>query len=113
MSGQNLRALAAEAGLDPDRVFSAPWEARAFAIALAMSQSGLFSWDDFRANLIAEIGNSDRVRERDGTAEQGEYYQHFLRALERTIAARGLLDAGEIARKLAELSAPEPPEHRH
>ncbi len=113
MSDPNLRALAAEAGLDPERVFSAPWEARAFALALAMSQSGLFSWEDFRANLIAEIGASDLVRERDGTAEHGEYYQHFLRALERTIAARGLLTPAEIAGKLASLAAPEPPEHRH
>jgi nitrile hydratase accessory protein len=112
MSEQSIRALAAEAGLDPDRVFSAPWEARAFAIALALSQSGLFSWDEFRANLIAEIGASDRVRERDGTADRGEYYQHFLRALERTIAARGILDAAEIARKLSELAAPPPLEHR-
>jgi nitrile hydratase accessory protein len=113
MSEPNLRALAAEAGLDPDRVFSAPWEARAFAIALAMAQSGLFSWDEFRANLIAEVGASDRVRERDGTADRGEYYHHFLSALERTIAARGLIGAGEIARKLSALAEPEPPEHRH
>jgi nitrile hydratase accessory protein len=113
MSDPNLRNLAAEAGLDPDRVFSAPWEARAFAIALAMSESGLFTWDEFRANLITEIGASDRVRERDGTAEHGEYYQHFLRALERTLAVRGLLDSVEIAARLAALAAPEPPEHGH
>jgi nitrile hydratase accessory protein len=113
MSERSIRTLAAETGLDPDRVFSAPWEARAFAIALAMSQSGLFSWDEFRANLIAQVGASDRVRERDGTADRGEYYGHFLLALERTIAARGLVDAAEIARKLRELAAPIPPEHQH
>lgn len=113
MSARNLGAIAAEAGLDPDRVFSAPWEARAFAMALAMSEAGRFTWEEFRANLIAEVGASDRVRERDGTADRGEYYEHFLRAMERTLAERGLVSTGEISRKTAELAAPAPPEHQH
>jgi nitrile hydratase accessory protein len=113
MSEQKIRALVAEAGLDPDRVFSAPWEARAFAMALDLSQSGLFTWDEFRAHLIAEVGASDRVRERDGTADRGEYYEHFLRALEKLVTERGIADGEELARKLGEIAAPAPPDHKH
>ncbi len=113
MSAPNLRTLAAEAGLDPDRVFSAPWEARSFAMALALSEAGLFTWDQFRQSLIAEIGASDRVRERDGTSNRGEYYEHFLRALEKVIAAKSLLTADEIARKIVEIAPPEPSGHEH
>jgi len=80
-----LDELIDAARLDPGQVFSAPWEARAFAIALQLSESGHFAWDEFRDRLIAEVRASDRVRARDGTSDRGEYYEHFLRALERIL----------------------------
>jgi nitrile hydratase accessory protein len=83
--------IAKAAKLDADHVFSAPWEARAFAIALKLSEAGLFTWDEFRERLIAEVGASDRVHERDGTSEHGEYYEHFLRALERLLDEKGIV----------------------
>lgn len=85
MSESALDKLIEAARLDPDHVFSAPWEARAFALALKLSESGHFTWDEFRQHLIAEVGASDRIRARDGTSDQGEYYEHFLRALERIV----------------------------
>jgi nitrile hydratase accessory protein len=90
MSDSALNKLIEAARLDPDHVFSAPWEARAFALALKLSESGLFTWDEFRERLIAEVGASDRIRARDGTSDQGEYYEHFLRALEKLLAEKGL-----------------------
>jgi nitrile hydratase accessory protein len=92
MSDTALDDLIAAARLDPDHVFSAPWEARAFAIALKLSESGLFSWDEFRQRLMAEVGASDRIRARDGTSDHGEYYEHFLHALERIIAEKKIGD---------------------
>ena len=88
MSESALNKLIEAARLDPDRVFSAPWEARAFALALKLSESGHFTWDEFRQHLMAEVGASDRIRARDGTSDQGEYYEHFLRALERIVAEK-------------------------
>lgn len=90
MSIDALDKLIEAARLDPDHVFSAPWEARAFAIALKLSESGLFSWDEFRERLIAEVGASDRIRARDGTSDNGVYYERFLRALERIVAEKGI-----------------------
>jgi nitrile hydratase accessory protein len=86
----SLDQLIEAASLDAGHVFSAPWEARAFAIALQLSESGLFTWDEFRHHLIAEVGASDRIRARDGTADHGEYYEHFLRALEHLLAEKGI-----------------------
>ena len=80
-----LNRLIEAARLDADHVFSAPWEARAFAIALQLSQSGHFTWNEFRDHLIAEVRASDRIRARDGTSDHGEYYDHFLHALERLL----------------------------
>ena len=90
MSTAELNKLIEAARLDPEHVFSAPWEARAFAIALKLSESGLFTWDEFRDCLIAEVRASDRVRARDGTSDHGEYYEHFLRALERMLAEKNI-----------------------
>jgi nitrile hydratase accessory protein len=85
-----LDQLIEAAHLHADHVFSAPWEARAFAIALKLSETGLFTWDEFRERLIAEVGASDRIRARVGTADHGEYYDHFLHALERILDEKGV-----------------------
>ena len=90
MSNAALNQLIEAARLDPDHVFSAPWEARAFAIALQLSRSGHFTWDEFRDRLIAEVRASDRIHARDGTSDHGEYYDHFLHALERLLEEKGI-----------------------
>jgi nitrile hydratase accessory protein len=90
MSRAALNQLIEAARLDPDHVFSAPWEARAFAIALQLSTSGHFTWDEFRDCLIAEVRASDKIRARDGTSDHGEYYDHFLHALEKLLDDKGI-----------------------
>ena len=90
MSNAALNQLIEAARLDPDHVFSAPWEARAFAIALQLCESGHFTWDEFRDHLIAEVSASDRIRARDGTSDHGEYYDHFLRTLEKLLEEKGI-----------------------
>ncbi len=89
-ASQALNELIEAARLDAGHVFSAPWEARAFAIALQLSEAGHFSWDEFRDRLIAEVRASDRIRARDGTSDHGEYYDHFLHALERLLDEKGI-----------------------
>ena len=107
MSEKYLRELADQLGCDEASVFSAPWEARAFAIALGLSEAGLFTWDEFRTHLIAEVGASDRIRERDGTNNQGEYYEHFVRALEAVVMEKGITSRTDLAMKIAALQGPE------
>ncbi|MGO9452329.1 MAG: nitrile hydratase accessory protein [Candidatus Binataceae bacterium] len=106
MSDRRFRELAAELGIEEASVFSAPWEARAFAIALRLSEVGFFSWDEFRARLIREVGVSDRIRERDGTTDHGEYYEHFVRALEAVVTEKGIASRVDLAAKLMEMEAP-------
>lgn len=91
MTDASLQKIIEAARLDADHVFSAPWEARAFAIALKLSEAGHFAWDEFRERLIAEVGASDKIRARDGTSDHGEYYEHFLRALEKLLAEKHLV----------------------
>jgi nitrile hydratase accessory protein len=60
-------------------VFKDPWEARAFAMALALHQRGLITWPQFAGALSSQIEAARAA----GDADLGDtYYQHWLRALE-------------------------------
>ena len=66
-------------------VFKAPWEAQAFAMAVSLHERGLFSWKEWADTLAAVIAEA-------GEHDTGEdYYRHWMTALERIVAAKGLL----------------------
>jgi nitrile hydratase accessory protein len=68
-------------------VFREPWEAQAFAMALALHGRGLFSWSEWAAMLADEIRRAQAA----GDPDSGEtYYRHWLATLERLVAAKGL-----------------------
>jgi nitrile hydratase accessory protein len=76
-------------GQDGGPVFSEPWEAQAFALAVKLSQQGHFTWKEWAATLASEIkAAADRGEPDDGT----HYYHHWLAALERLVTAKGLAD---------------------
>ena len=71
-------------------VFRAPWEAHAFAMALALHEKGLFAWTEWSAMLGEEIKKAQAA----GDPDTGEtYYQHWLATLERMVAAKGATSA--------------------
>jgi nitrile hydratase accessory protein len=68
-------------------VFRAPWEAQAFAMALALNARGVFTWSEWAQALGAEIKRAQAA----GDPDTGEtYYQHWLNALEHIVAAKGI-----------------------
>ena len=68
-------------------VFREPWEAQAFALTLALHQRGVFSWSEWAAALAAEIKRAQAA----GDPDTGEtYYRHWMAALERLIAEKGV-----------------------
>ena len=72
---------------DDGPVFREPWEAQAFAMALALHERGVFSWNEWADTLSAEIKRAQAA----GDPDTGEtYYRHWLAALERLIAAKGV-----------------------
>lgn len=67
-------------------VFRAPWEAQAFAMAVALHKQGLFTWPEWAAVLTAEI----KAAQAAGDPDTGEtYYRHWLNALERLAVEKG------------------------
>jgi nitrile hydratase accessory protein len=76
-------------------VFREPWEAQAFAMTLALHERGLFTWPEWAAALATEIKRAQAA----GDPDTGEtYYRHWLAALERLVAERGVTDAAALAR---------------
>jgi nitrile hydratase accessory protein len=76
-------------------VFREPWQAQAFALVLSLHERGLFSWNEWTAALGDEI----RKAQAAGDPDTGEtYYHHWLAALERLVAAKGLTDPQALAR---------------
>jgi nitrile hydratase accessory protein len=90
-------------------VFAAPWESRAFGLALALAETGLIDWEDFRRALIREIGDWEAAHP---SGEGWSYYECWLRALERTATAKGLVDPRALADRADQLAAL-PPGHDH
>jgi len=100
---RKAQAGPAEAAAAPSRipsgsdgaVFREPWEAQAFAIAVALNERGVFSWTEWAATLAAEI----RAAQARGDPDTGEtYYRHWLAALERLAIAKHATDSATLAR---------------
>lgn len=78
---------------DDGPVFSAPWQAQAFALALALHERGAFTWPEWAAALTAAIRRAQAA----GDADLGDtYYRHWLDALEQLTIAKGLADADRL-----------------
>ncbi len=68
-------------------VFREPWEAQAFAMALALHERGVFTWTEWAATLSEEIKRARAA----GDPDTGEtYYRHWLATLERLVATKGV-----------------------
>ncbi len=69
--------------------FAEAWQAQAFALAVTLSERGLFSWSEWTQALGAELKRQD------------DYFEAWLMALEKLVVAKGVAAEGEL-RTLAE-----------
>jgi nitrile hydratase accessory protein len=92
------RATEAVPGIPRDAdgpVFREPWEAQAFAMTLALHERHMFTWPEWAATLSQEIKRAQAA----GDPDTGEtYYRHWLNALERLVAEKGVTDAATLSR---------------
>ena len=80
---------------DDGPVFREPWEAQAFAMALALHARGLFTWNEWAEALAEEIKRAQAL----GDPDTGEtYYRHWLATLERLVAAKGVATSDTLHR---------------
>ena len=88
----NFPELPPHDGVFREAPFREPWEAQAFAMALALHERGLFTWSEWAATLADEI----KAAQAAGDPDSGDtYYRHWLSALERLLRVKNI--AGEDA----------------
>lgn len=74
-------------------VFEEPWQAQAFALAVRLSEQGHFSWKEWADALAAELAAAvERAEADDGF----EYYHHWVAALEKLVATKGLASEADL-----------------
>jgi len=92
------RAAQALPGIPSDAegpVFREPWEAQAFALAVALHERGVFTWPEWADTIGDEIKRAQLA----GDPDTGEtYYRHWLAALERIVMAKHITDRITLAR---------------
>ena len=76
-------------------VFAAPWEGRAFGIAVALNENGAYEWRDFQRILADEIAAAPP--DNDASA----YYERWLASLERLLLERDMLTRDELDARAA------------
>jgi nitrile hydratase accessory protein len=84
---------------DAGPVFNAPWEAQAFAMAVELHRRGVFTWREWADALAAEIA---RACERGDWDDGSHYYERWLAALEKLVAAKNVVREADMARRVDE-----------
>ena len=73
--------------------FPAPWAARAFALAVALNERGLFSWAEWSEILGAKVALATQADAADPQA----YWRAWIAALEEILAGRNVAAAHDLA----------------
>jgi nitrile hydratase accessory protein len=87
-------------------VFGAPWESRAFGLAMALHDGGLFEWESFRRQLIAAVARAEAA------GADFSYYRCWLEALQTLLDSSGLVDLASVEERTAVLAC-RPAGHDH
>lgn len=81
-------------------VFHEPWEGRAFGMALALHDEGMYPWDEFRDRLIVEINSTDCK-----SGPTPDYYEHWLAAFEKLLLEKRIMAREEFESRKAEFAS--------
>jgi len=75
-------------------VFAEPWQAQAFAMTLELHRAGYFTWKEWAGYLSEAIA----AAQAGGDPDLGDtYYLHWLAALEKLVADKGITSLPELA----------------
>jgi nitrile hydratase accessory protein len=83
-------------------VFDAPWQSRAFGMVVGLHQRGLFTWNEFKDQLIAAIASHPLT---DDASPATVYYRQWLMALEKLLSAKGLVSAAALEQRASEFAS--------
>lgn len=99
-----LRARTLPVCADGDMVFKEPWEAKAFAIVVSLSQAGFFTWSEWVDCFSEHVARATEA-EASGAAPKS-YYEQWVDAAEALLVAKGLTSAEQLfARRLGAIQS--------
>lgn len=78
---------------DTELVFSEPWEAQAFAIAVMLSKNGYFTWKEWTARFSDVIAES---KANGGPIDGSDYYENWVITLEKLITEKDITDFSKL-----------------
>jgi nitrile hydratase accessory protein len=87
-----------ERDVPSDPVFAEPWQARAFALALQLSEHGHFTPSEWTQALARELRNAAARGEID---DGSQYYNHWIAALETLAIEKGLTKGSVLVERKA------------
>ena len=76
-------------------VFAAPWEGRAFGMAVVLNEGGAYEWGEFQRRLAEAI--ADAPPDDEGSV----YYERWLASLERLLLENGMVSREELETRTA------------
>ena len=87
--------------------FQAPWEARAFGLAVALNEKEIYEWREFSAELAATIAVAEQNK------DPSSYYARWVDSLEELVIARGLISREQLDARTAEYTSGIHDDHDH
>lgn len=82
--------------------FDAPWQARAFGLAVALADHDPDAWREFQRRIGETVGRADPETMQENL--EATYYERWLACLEGVLVERGLLTADELDERAAEFT---------
>ena len=76
-------------------IFTEPWEAHAFALAVKLHEQGVYSWTEWSETL------AESIRKNNGAP----YYENWLQALESLVLKKGIIENKELLAGINSLKA--------
>jgi nitrile hydratase accessory protein len=77
---------------EPPERFAEPWQAQAFALAVALADAGAFNWTTWTQSFAAAQERAVRA----GLADEDAYAEAWVETLETLLQAAGMMDAEEL-----------------
>lgn len=88
-----------------ETAFQSPWEAKAFALVVSLSEAGYFSWSEWVACFSRHVARAEQAQARGELAKT--YFEQWVDAAEELLVARRLTSHEQLlARRLSALVPP-------
>ena len=88
-------------------LFTSPWEARVFGLAVALNEQGAFAWKQFSETLAEQIAKAEQE------GESSTYYERWLRTLHLVTTSQGLLAPQQISDRSEQMRIEDDHGHDH